>query len=160
MIMDKGRTEKEVDLLVLPTDILKGLHDELRRFVGDNILQQILFASGYRAGLELVKRLGIKSTADTLAHDLEEFAISAGIGEIKVKFEGKLLVIETKNSQEARAIDESNTTACNLTTGYLSGVVSGLLDIEYKGREVRCICVGDESCIFHLKRVVGRVALK
>ena len=151
--------EKEVDLLVLPTDILKGLHDELQRFVGTNILQQILFASGYRAGIELVKRLGIKSTVDALAHDLEEFAISAGIGEINVKFEGKLIVVETANSQEARAIGKSNATACNLTTGYLSGVISGLLDIEYKGREKRCLCMGDDSCVFHLKRVVGRVAV-
>lgn len=145
--------KSKISLYIVPSEILCALKKELRNVTG-NVGKRILYLAGYEGGREFISVLGVESRLEVIASDISELATAIGWGTIDVEFDGNDIIVNCADSGEAKASPKSDIPGCDITCGYLAGIVSGLLGIGYKGKEVKCVCQGDAICQFRLSSVL------
>ena len=137
---------------IMPTQILKSLHDEFRELAGPDAARAILFRIGYASGEAVTRKINIQVNGDlTLPETLTSLWIEMGLGRIIVTEEpdGRLHV-ECDGSTEAIAMGHTGETSCDLTRGYLAGTTSALVRKRYLCTETACVSAGSHVCFFEL----------
>jgi len=137
---------------IMPTQILKSLHDEFVELAGRDAAGAILFRIGYSSGEAVTRKINIEVDGDlTLPETLTSLWIEMGLGRIIVTEEpGGRLHVECDGSTEALAMGRTGEPSCDLTRGYLAGTTSALTGRRYRCVEERCISAGDGICEFIL----------
>ncbi len=137
---------------IMPTQILKSLHDEFMELAGADAARAILFRIGYSSGEAVTRKINIEVNGDlTLPETLTSLWIEMGLGRIIVMEEpGGVLHVECDGSTEALAMGQTGESSCDLTRGYLAGTTSALTNRRYHCTETQCISSGDTVCFFEL----------
>ena len=149
---DEYEASVQAAFFIMPTQILKSLHDEFVDLAGMEAARAILFRIGYSSGQAVTRKINIEVDGDlTLPETLTSLWIEMGLGRIIVTEmpEGRLHV-ECDGSTEALAMGQTGTPSCDLTRGYLAGTTSALTNKRYHCQETGCVCGGKEVCIFEL----------
>jgi predicted hydrocarbon binding protein len=137
---------------IMPTQILKSLHDEFQELAGPDAARAILFRIGYASGEAVTRKINIEVNGDlTLPETLTSLWIEMGLGRIIVtEVPGGLLHVECDGSTEALALGRTGSNACDLTRGYLAGTTSALTNKRYNCKETKCVATGETVCLFEL----------
>jgi predicted hydrocarbon binding protein len=137
---------------IMPTQILKSLHDEFMELAGPDAARAILFRIGYASGEAVTRKINIEVNGDlTLPETLTSLWIEMGLGRIIVsEMPGKVMHVECDGSTEALAMGQTGNTSCDLTRGYLAGTTSALTNMRYNCKETQCVSAGENVCFFEL----------
>lgn len=128
---------------VMPGTALNDLRDELDLIEGANpteTLQQF----GYRAGVGLVRTLGLECTDFEEMRDVvKQIWSETGLGRLEVDLiTENEMVISFSESVEAEGGH-----SCDFTRGYLTGIVSSLTKRRFDSKEVSCLADGAHRCV-------------
>jgi predicted hydrocarbon binding protein len=137
---------------IMPTQILKSLHDEFMELAGPDAARAILFRIGYASGEAVTRKINIEVNGDlTLPETLTSLWIEMGLGRIIVtEMPGSALSVECDGSTEALAMGQTGGNSCDLTRGYLAGTTSALTNMRYHCTETQCVSAGEVVCLFEL----------
>ena len=137
---------------IMPTQILKSLHDEFRELAGIDATRAILFRIGYSSGEAVTRKINIEVDGDlTLPETLTSLWIEMGLGRIIVsELPNGVLHVECDGSTEALAMGQTGNQSCDLTRGYLAGTTSALTNKRYHCTESQCVSAGEAICFFEL----------
>ncbi|MCK5253154.1 MAG: XylR N-terminal domain-containing protein, partial [Thermoplasmata archaeon] len=104
---------------IMPTQILKSLHDEFVELAGPDAARAILFRIGYASGEAVTRKINIEVNGDlTLSETLTSLWIEMGLGRIIVtEMPNGLLHVECDGSTEALALGQTGRQSCDLTRG-------------------------------------------
>ena len=155
-MMEVGTEEYETSIqaafFIMPTQILKSLHDEFKELAGSDAARAILFRIGYASGEAVTRKINIEVDGDlTLPETLTSLWIEMGLGRIIVTEKpGGALHVECDGSTEAIAMGQTGETSCDLTRGYLAGTTSALTGQRYLCKETACVSAAAEVCEFEL----------
>ena len=128
---------------VMPASALKDLREELELMEGVPS-GETLERYGYRAGVGLLKTLGIECRNLKQAEEvLAQIWSETGLSRIHIDIITETEIVAT--FQESLEAESGN--RCDFTRGYLTGVVSSLLGRKYESSEVSCISEGAERCV-------------
>ena len=126
---------------VMPASALKDLREELDLMEGVSSGETIE-RYGYRAGIGLLKTLGIECRDLKQAEDvLAQIWSETGLSRIHID----LITEIVATFQESLEAEFGR--RCDFTRGYLAGVVSSLLGRKYESTEVSCMSEGAERCV-------------
>jgi len=136
---------------VMPGSALIDLREELE-LIEDEKAKETLARYGYRAGVGLIKSLGVEtSTFEEFKEVLPQLWSETGLGRMQIKeADQDCITVTFEESIEAR-----HGRRCDFTRGYLSGMVSTLLKRKYESQEIDCIADGKYRCVHILKPVEG-----
>ena len=128
---------------VMPASALKDLREELDLIEGISS-GETMERYGYRAGVGLLKTLGIecpdlKQAEEVLAQIWSETGLSRIHIDLITENEIVAMFQESLEAEFGRR--------CDFTRGYLAGVVSSLLGRKYESTEVSCMSEGAERCV-------------
>lgn len=137
---------------IMPTQILKSLHDEFRELAGNDATRAILFRIGHSSGEAVTRKINIEVDGDlTLPETLTSLWIEMGLGRIIVsELPNGVLHVECDGSTEALAMGQTGHPSCDLTRGYLAGTTSALTNKRYNCTETQCVSAGEHVCFFEL----------
>jgi predicted hydrocarbon binding protein len=137
---------------VMPTQILKSLHDEFVELAGPDAARAILFRIGYTSGEAVTRKINIEVDGDlTLPETLTSLWIEMGLGRIIVtEMPNSILHVECDGSTEAIAMGHTGYQSCDLTRGYLAGTTSALTNKRYHCTESQCVAANGNICFFEL----------
>jgi len=132
---------------VMPGSALMDLREELE-IIEDDKAKDTLTRYGYRAGVGLIRSLGVEATSlDQLRQMLPQIWSETGLSRMMMKdVEENEITLALEESIEA-----SKGRKCDFTRGYLSGIVSSLLKRRYEASETQCLAEGAQRCVFHLR---------
>jgi predicted hydrocarbon binding protein len=156
MTMGVGADDYEAGIqaafFIMPTQILKSLHDEFRELAGPDAARAILFRIGFASGEAVTRKINIEVNGDlTLPETLTSLWIEMGLGRIIVtEHPNNRLHVECDGSTEALAMGHTGEPSCDLTRGYLAGTTSALTDLRYHCVEGDCVSAGSNVCVFEL----------
>lgn len=131
---------------VMPGSALVDLREELE-IIEDEKAKDTLARYGYRAGVGLIRTLGVEAASfEQFREMLPQIWSEAGLSRMVVKDaeEGEIAVALEES------IEASKGRRCDFTRGYLAGIVSSLLKRRYDAQETQCIAEGAPRCVFHL----------
>jgi predicted hydrocarbon binding protein len=140
--------------IVLPGQAILDLREELE-LIEDEEAGATLERFGYRAGVNLVRELGVECA------DLEE------LKEVlpQLWYETGLSGIELESVERAEitaifhdSVESSHGKPCDFARGYLAGIVSSLIEGRFTAIEPECVSRGDPICRIVLRpmeQVVG-----
>lgn len=111
--------------IVLPGQALVDLREELE-IIEDEEASATLERFGYRAGVNLVKELGVECTLEELEEVLPQLWYEAGLSGIELEISEEKIVACFHDSVEA-----SHGRGCDFAKGYLMGIVSSLMQRRY-----------------------------
>jgi predicted hydrocarbon binding protein len=150
---DNGLIKGPVAFFLMPVDILKGIHEELTELLGSETASKILYNCGFRSGKNIVKDMNIDfPDLETLSSTLPELWLQMGIGVFNIeKLDVVHVVLRCEESNEAVALGYTARKSCDLTCGYLAGMISTIFGKEFECVEESCISGGDSQCVFDLK---------
>lgn len=134
---------------VMPGQALMDLREELELIEGDEA-GETLQRYGFRAGMGLVKALGIEA-ADIghFAEILPQLWAETGLSRmVEKRITDDEIAVTFEESTEAE-----HGRRCDFTRGYLAGIASALLKRTYRGTEKECMSEGKERCLHVLKAV-------
>lgn len=66
------------------------------------------------------------------------------------KLETDRILLKCRDSNEALAMGITGKKSCDLTSGYLAGMISTIFGKEFKCEEKKCVSKGDPYCLFEL----------
>jgi predicted hydrocarbon binding protein len=141
-----------VAFFLMPVDILKGVHEELSEILGPETASKIIYNCGVRSGKNIVNDMDISfPSLDALSTTLPELWLQLGIGVFTIEILDKDHVkIVCEDSNEAQALGYTGERSCNLTCGFLAGMLSTIFERKYRCEEKSCTSCGDSQCIFEL----------
>lgn len=136
---------------VMPGSALMDLREELE-LIEDEKAKETLARFGYRAGVGLIRSLGVEGcTMDHFKEVLPQLWSETGLSRMTIKEVDKdNITVAFEDSIEAR-----HGRKCDFTRGYLAGMVSTLLKRKYEAQELECIADGKYRCVHLLKPVEG-----
>jgi len=143
------------DFFIMPLYMFKVLHDVLFEKYGQKDGAATLFQMGYRLGESTIKKIDFsQSHTDNFIDILHLQWAEMGLGLLSIwtKPDGNLL-IQNRRSSEALAIGNAILPSCHFTRGYLVGIINAFTGVRYKIAENKCICKGDEVCVYDLVRI-------
>ncbi len=157
--MEDSKTDEEnqnnhpVAFFLMPIDILKGVHEELTEILGPDVASKVIYNCGLRSGKNIVKDMNINfPDLKTLCNTLPELWLQMGMGVFSIeKLDNDEIVLKCKESNEAIALGYTGRISCDLTSGYLAGMISSIFEKEFTCKETKCSSKGDTVCIFDLK---------
>jgi predicted hydrocarbon binding protein len=131
---------------VMPASALNDLREELDLIEGTSS-GETMGRYGYRAGVGLLKTLGIECSDPRQAEEmLTQIWSETGLSRIHIDhITEKEIVATFQESLEAEFGRR-----CDFTNGYLAGVVSSLFGRKYESTEVSCMSEGAEKCVHML----------
>ncbi|MGD0818837.1 MAG: DUF835 domain-containing protein [Methanomassiliicoccales archaeon] len=128
---------------VMPASALKDLREELDLIEGTSS-GETMERYGYRAGVGLLKTLGIECRNLKQAEEvLGQIWSETGLSRIHIDIITENEIVAT--FQESLEAEFGR--RCDFTRGYLAGVVSSLLGRKYESNEVSCMSEGAERCV-------------
>ncbi len=128
---------------VMPASALKDLREELDLIEGTSS-GETMERYGYRAGVGLLKTLGIECRNLKQAEEvLAQIWSETGLSRIHIDIITETEIVAT--FQESLEAEFGR--RCDFTRGYLAGVVSSLLGRKYESTEVSCMSEGAERCV-------------
>ena len=141
-----------VAFFLMPIDILKGVHEELSEILGPDVASKVIYNCGLRSGKNIVKDMNINfPDLKTLCNTLPELWLQMGMGVFNIeKLEADEIVLKCKESNEAMALGYTGRISCDLTCGYLAGMITTIFGKEFTCREKKCLSKGDLHCEFEL----------
>ena len=150
---DDYEASVQAAFFIMPTQILKSLHDEFVELAGIDAARAILFRIGFSSGEAVTRKINIEVGGDlTLPETLTSLWIEMGLGRIIVtELPGGSLHVECDGSSEALAMGQTGEPSCDLTRGYLAGTTSALTGKRYHCTETDCVSSGHEVCVFELR---------
>jgi predicted hydrocarbon binding protein len=127
----------------MPGTALNDLRDELDLIEGANATET-LQQFGYRAGVGLVRTLGLECTElEEMRDVVKQIWSETGLGRLEVDLiTENELVISFSESVEAEGGH-----SCDFTRGYLTGIVSSLTKRRFDSKEVSCLADGAHRCV-------------
>ncbi len=151
----KDQCRGPVAFFLMPIDILKGVHEELSELLGAEVASNIIYNCGLRSGKNIVNDMGIKfPDLKTLCNTLPELWLQMGMGVFSIeKLNSEELLMKCEESNEAIALGLTGRKSCDLTSGYLAGMISTIFGKEYKCEEKDCLSKGDPYCVFEVSLV-------
>jgi predicted hydrocarbon binding protein len=136
-------TKDTKPFFVMPASALKDLREELDLLDGTTS-GETMERYGYRAGVGLLKTLGIGSRDLKQAEDvMTQIWSETGLSRMHIDIITESEIVAT--FQES--LEAEFGSRCDFTRGYLAGVVSALLGRKYESTEVSCISEGAERCV-------------
>lgn len=152
---NKDAFKAPVAFFLMPVDILKGVHDELSELLGPDVASRVIYNCGLRSGRNIVEDMNIHfRDLKTLCNTLPELWLQMGMGIFTIeKLNSNKLVLKCIESNEAVALGFTQRNSCDLTSGYLAGMLSTIFGKEYECREKKCLSKGDSYCLFELYAV-------
>ncbi len=141
-----------VSFFIMPTEMLKSLHDEFASLAGEKIARSILFRCGFRGGESVTKRMGLSCDNGMGIGDmLLSLWIEIGLGRLRVLEEtADEILIESEDSTESIAMGKTGKAECDMTRGWLSGIVSMLTGKRFYCYEEKCASKGDKTCVYRV----------
>ena len=151
-IQKKDQYKGPVAFFLMPIDILKGVHEELSELLGPDVASNIIYNCGLRSGRNIVKDMNINfPDLKTLCTTLPDLWLQMGMGVFSIeKLNSDELVLKCEESNEAMALGPTGRKSCDLTSGYLAGMISTIFGKEFKCEEKNCMSKGDPYCVFEL----------
>lgn len=151
----KDQCKEPVAFFLMPIDILKGVHEELSELLGAEVASNIIYNCGLRSGKNIVNDMGIHfPDLKTLSKTLPELWLQMGMGVFSIeKVNSEELLLKCEESNEAIALGLTGRNSCDLTSGYLAGMISTIFGKEYKCEEMDCVSKGDPYCVFEVSVV-------
>ena len=147
-----------VSFFLMPVDVLKGIHEELEELLGEPQASQVIYRCGFRSGKSVVKDMRIRfpDTA-TLTRSLPELWLQMGLGVIDIEeMRDDGMLLNCSDSNEALAQGTTGEKSCDLTSGYLAGMITTLMEARFDSVEERCASEGNGiGCLFRLTRMNG-----
>jgi predicted hydrocarbon binding protein len=152
---DKNNIKDPIAFFLMPVDILKGVHDELSELLGPDSASNILYNCGFRSGINIVNDMNIEfPDLETLRETLPELWLQMGIGVFQIEeIDTDHAILICDESNEAVALRYTGRKSCNLTRGYIAGMISTLLEDKFKCEEKTCVSQGDDKCTFYLSLI-------
>jgi predicted hydrocarbon binding protein len=159
---DTSEMPDQIELLVVPIDILKSFHDELDFLTGQKVAAGILYRCGARGGSSVIRKFApeLKKKGATFAFDdrlpvyLKAFWADMGLGDVLASsYTDGELRLTIGRSVEANALGPTGRRVCDYTRGYLAGTVSELLGAKFHSEETSCVSAGDDHCEFQVTEV-------
>ncbi len=141
---------------VMPGSALLDLREELE-LIEDKEAGETLARYGYRAGVGLIGVLDLHvDDVSQIKEVLPQIWSETGLSRIKVtSANAEEIVVQAEESVEAL-----HGRSCDFARGYLSGIVSSLLDRRYQAIEKECISKGKHGCVLVLTPTGDEVAVK
>lgn len=128
---------------VMPGSALRDLREELELVEGV-VAPETLEHFGYRAGVGLVRTLGLESMDTGHLRDiLKQIWSETGLSRMEVDLVTESEIVITF----AESIEAGGGHTCDFTRGYLTGIVSSLVKRHYDSKEVSCISDGSSRCV-------------
>lgn len=153
--------------LLISDKMLFAFQRGLEKIVGRNAVKILLYNVGFEAGIEyahLMRKVTKARDPKKLAKHCQDFARIAGWGihKIEVKEKERLVIIKVFNPPLSRIAKKikRNEPCCYLHLGLLAGTVAKAFNREVEGKEVKCVCKGDDYCEFHIKILKKRLKTK
>jgi predicted hydrocarbon binding protein len=148
----KNGEQLPVAFFLMPVDILKGVHDELAELLGADVASRVIYNCGVRSGRNIVSEMNINfPDLKTLCNTLPELWLQMGMGVFTIeRLEKDNIVLKCVESNEAVALGHTGKNSCDLTSGYLAGMITMIFGREFRCQEVKCMCNGDPHCVFEL----------
>jgi predicted hydrocarbon binding protein len=140
-------TKEANPFFVMPGSALRDLREELE-LIEDDMAAETLARYGYRAGVGLIKSLGVEAGSfEEFMEVLPQIWSETGLSRMTVKkaTETELLVTFDES------IEAVHGRKCDFTRGYLAGIVSSLSKRRWNDTEISCMSQGVESCVHLLK---------
>ena len=134
-------------------EMLKGFYRKLGD-IAATFLYHLTYSGGKLMSEYLSRKLGLKGR-ELLVETLK-FYQASGWGRVElVEYNPYRLniVLRLYESIECKAFGRSDKPASQFIRGHLSGLLSGLLKINVRAVETKCIAMGDPYCEFRLERV-------
>jgi len=147
---------ENISFFVMSGNALKNLGDELQILVGEKASHETIERYGFRCGEGLVQSIDIRcKDTEELRDLLPGVLIETGLGRVdKMDIAPSEVTISFEDSVEANSIAKTTEPACHFTRGYLSGVLSALLDRRFTASEQSCMAKGDKRCVHKLVQSV------
>lgn len=144
-------SENANPFFVMPGSALLDLREELE-LIEDEKAKETLARYGYRAGVGLIRSLGVDVTSFAQFKDvLPQLWSETGLSRMIIKeTEEDCITVAFEDSIEAK-----HGRKCDFTRGYLAGMVSTLLKRKYDAQEIECIADGKYRCVHVLRPVEG-----
>lgn len=150
-----GEYKPPVAFFLMPIDILKGVHEELSELLGLDVSSRVIYNCGFRSGKNIVSDMDINFPDLKVMRDtLPELWLQMGIGVFTIeKMNEHEMILTCAESNEAKAMGYTGKASCDLTCGYLAGMMSVLFNSNFKCKEEKCLSKGETSCLFKLTAV-------
>lgn len=144
-------SEDSNPFFVLPGSALLDLREELE-LIEDEKAKETLARFGYRAGVGLIRSLGVEvSTFQQFKDVLPQLWSETGLSRMSIKeTEEDCITVAFEESIEAR-----HGRKCDFTRGYLAGMVSTLMKRKYEAQEIECVADGKYRCVHIVRPVAG-----
>ena len=141
-----------IAFFLMPIDILKGVHEELSELLGLEAASKVIYNCGLRSGRNIVNDMDISfPDLQTLSKTLPELWLQMGMGVFSIeKLGNDELLLKCIESNEAVALGNTGRISCDLTSGYLAGMMSTIFGKEFRCEEKMCLSRGDSYCVFEL----------
>lgn len=149
---DEGEHKQPVAFFLMPVEMLKGVHEELTEVLGSETASKVIYNCGLRSGRKIVNDMNITfPDLKTLCNTLPELWLQMGMGNFKIeKLNSDKLVLKCIESNEAEAQGYTGRNSCDLTSGYLAGMLSTIFDKKFICKEMKCISNKNDHCLFEL----------
>jgi predicted hydrocarbon binding protein len=143
---------ENISFFVMSGNALKNLGDELQILVGEKASHETIERYGVRCGEGLVQSIDIRCKGTEELRDLlPGVLIETGLGRVdRMDIAPSEVTISFEDSVEANSVAKTTVPACHFTRGYLSGVLSALLDRRFTATEESCMAKGDKRCVHRL----------
>jgi len=148
--------EKNVpDFFIMPLHMFKVMHDVLLEKYGKKEGASVVFQIGYNLGKKTIETADFSQSRTDNFIDilhLQWAEIGLGLLSIWTKPDGNLLIQNTRSS-EALAVGMTGRPSCHFVRGYLAGIINTFTGVGYRISEAKCICKGDEVCVYEMTRI-------
>jgi len=149
-------SKKNLSFFLMPINIFKSMHETFEKMVGPNVTPMLLYECGFNSGVDTATKLNFPpiTMVEGDAERISNLGLQIGLGIIKVnKMSPEELLLDVMDSNEAIAMGQRGKCVCDLTRGYVAGLLSVLMSKDMKAVETDCMSKGSEACHF---RVVPR----
>lgn len=155
MVDEKKISDVRVSFFIMPTVFFKSLRALLEGHLGEEKSSEILYQCGYECSKTMTRKMGITHEDHVdIGNTLIALWIEIGLGRLQIiESTEDEIVIHCDDSTEALSMGNVGRKVCDLTRGYLAGIVTTLMDRDYVCYEDKCMGNGDDKCIY---RVVGK----
>ena len=144
--------DDSLSFFIMPADAISSLREELIITDGEAIANDILYRYGVKCGAGMAKKMAIQCTdLECIGEMFHVLWTQVGLGRMSVHtIEKDRIIVTFEDSVEAQQVGTTGTLSCHFTTGYITGMVSGILGTRFEGKELECISRGDPYCVHEI----------